>query len=123
MGDQYSNEDELGYGCGLRQIQEHHHGFCLIVRTAHTNAKITWVGMDYGENIVQELADGAEYVHSTLLDHHIFARGWDAGNAHRFIRVASGFSFQAIRQPCVTQRSLRRRYCTAVTMSRNASSS
>jgi len=117
------NEDELGYGGGLRYIQEHHCGFCLIARTAHTNAKNTLVGMDYRENIAQELVDGTKYARSTHSDHHQFAKSWDAGNAHGSIWVAScRFSSWAIRQPCVTQRSLRRRYCTAVVISRNTSS-
>jgi len=114
MGDEYSNEDELGH------IQEHHGWFCSIARTAHTNAMNTFVEMDYCENIAQERARGAEYAHSTHSDHHLSTKSSDAGNAHGIIWVTScRFSLWAIRQPCVAQRSSRRRYCIAVTMSRN----
>ena len=51
MGDEYSNEDKLDYGGGLRHVQEHHHEFSFIARTAHSNAQKASVGMDYCENI------------------------------------------------------------------------
>jgi transcriptional regulator GlxA family with amidase domain len=49
--------------------------------SAGIDATYAFVGLNYGEEIAQELADSAEYVRWTDADHDPFAKRWNASNA------------------------------------------
>ncbi|USP76821.1 hypothetical protein yc1106_04095 [Curvularia clavata] len=49
--------------------------------SAGIDATYAFVGLNYGEQIAQELADSAEYVRWTDPDHDPFAKRWNAGGS------------------------------------------